>query len=146
MRKTIAVVGAVLLIALACVAVFGSGNTTNADYPENRSEFTSVSGIVRGYTTHNGLYHVTINAVSYKIKGISENDLESMIGSEVTMKFLDHGDYYEYIGIEHPIKEEVMSMSMSEEEKEMLNFCDWLEQKHPILNNFLWRRYNRLNG
>jgi uncharacterized membrane protein len=145
MRKTIAVVGAVLLIALACVAVFGSGNTTNADYPENRSEFTSVSGIVRGYTTHNGFNHVTINAVSYKIKGISTSDLESMIGSEITIRLLNHGNYYEYIGIEHPIKEEVISTSMSEDDIEMLNFCDWLEQKHPILNNFLWRRYNRVN-
>jgi hypothetical protein len=146
MRKTIVVVGAILLIALTCVAVFGSDITTDADYPQNKGEFTSVSGIVRGYTTHDGLYHVTINAVSYKIKGISANDIESLIGSEITMKLINHGEYYEYIGIEHPIVEEVISMSISEEEIEMLNFCDWLEQKHPILNNILWRRYDRLNG
>ena len=146
MKKTIVVVGAILLIALTCVAVFGSDNTIYADSPENTSELTSVTGIVRGYTTHNGLYHVTINAVSYKIKGISAYVIESMIGSEITMKLINHGDYYEYIGIESPIVEEVLSMSLSQEEIEMLSFCDWLEQKHPILNNFLWRRYDRLNG
>ena len=146
MRKTIVVVGAVVLIVLACVVVFGSDITTDAEYSEHRGEYTSVSGIVRGYTIHNGIYHVNINAVSYKIKGISTDDIESLIGSEITMKLLNHGDYYEYIGIEHPIKEEVMSMSMSKEDLDMLNFCDWLEQKHPILNNFLWRRYNRLDG
>ena len=145
MRKTITVVGAILMIALACVAVFGSDITTDADYPENRGEFTSVSGIVRGYTIHDGLYHVTINAASYKIKGISAYDIESLIGSEIKMKLVDHGNYYEYIGIEHPIVEQVISMSISEEDVHMLNFCDWLEQKHPILNNFLWRRYNKLN-
>jgi hypothetical protein len=146
MRNTIVVVGAILLIALTCVAVFGSDNTTDAEYLENRGEVTSVTGIVRGYTTHNGLYHVTINAVSYKIKGISAHDIESLIGSEITMKLINHGNYYEYIGIESPIVEEVLSMSLSEEEIEMLDFCDWLEQRHPILNNILWRRYDRLIG
>jgi hypothetical protein len=145
MRKTITVVGAVVLLVLACVAVFGSDNTTEADYPENSGELTSVTGKVRGYTTHNGLNHVIINAISYKIKGLSTENVESMIGSEVTMRLIDKGDYYEYIGIERPIKEEVISMSLSEENLNMVNFCDWLEDKHPILNNILWRRYNRLN-
>lgn len=146
MRTSILVVGAVVLLVLACFAVFGSGNTTDADYPENSGKYISVSGKVRGYTTHNGLFHVIINAISYKIKGISTEDVESMIGSEVTMKLIDKADYYEYIGIERPIKEEVISTNISEEDLNMINFCDWLEEKHPILNNLLWRRYKRLNG
>lgn len=146
MKKTIAVVSAVLLITLTCVAVFGSDITTDPEYSGNRDDFTIVSGIVRGYTTHNGIYYVNINAVSYKIKGISTNDLESMLGSEITMKLVNHGEYYEYIGIEHPIVEQVISMNMSEEDLNIIHFCDWLEQKHPILNNILWRQYNRLSG
>ena len=146
MRNTIVVVGAVLILALVGFAVFGSEITTDAYNPEDRGEFTTVSGIVRGYTIHEGLYHVTINAASYKIKGISEYDIESLIGSDIIMKLIDRGNYYEYIGIEHPIVEQVISMSISEEEIEMVNFCDWMEQKHPVLNNLLWRRYNRLNG
>ena len=146
MRKTITVVGAVVLLVLACVAVFGSGNTTEAEYPNDSGKLKAVTGKVQGYTIHNGLYHVIVNAISYKIKGVSTEDVESMIGSEVTMKLIEKEDYYEYIGIEHPIKEEVISMNISEEDVDMVNFCDWLEEKHPILNNLLWRRYNRLNG
>ena len=146
MQKTIVVVSTVMLIVLACFVVFGSGNTTDAEYNEHSGEYISVSGIVRGYTTHYGLHHVNIDAVSYKIKGMSSGDIESMIGSEITIKLLDHGDYYEYIGIGRPIKEEVISMSISEDDLENLDFCDWLEEKHPIINKLLWGRYNRLNG
>lgn len=143
--KKVALLFLVFLLVVAGLAVaYETSKSPDRVHHEYKDEFRTVEGMVRGYTEQDGYLYVNINAMSYKIRGLSESDLKEIIGEQVVFKLLKHKDYYEYIGVEDPIIEQIITTNLTEQEIKDIDFCDWLEQKHPIMNKILWKRYHRV--
>ena len=139
--------GVSLLCILGAIGIYAQ---TNVEFDTKIPEATGdkiieASGLVQGYTSGNRAahtYHVRIDYVVYEIEGINEKQIESMVGEEVSIKLLDNGNYYEYLGIDDPIV--VMSYpGKNETEDERILFMNWMEHRRPIIFGLLHVLYSR---